>query len=251
MGESVKALCSLFMIVAAIVSAVAWFDDQPNQTTWILRIASPLVAVSSLAALLKLHLRSDVAHDYLRDTTGGYFNRDGFCFAFLAEVVDGVCHLRAYYQNQYEHPCIGRIALRPARGFFLTRAKIETITFEIACDAGAFGVATLPIPLPQDVQGKQQSFEVGASVEYPQGKGKRLRFRDGVFLRTNTKFGNSFGTALTVAGALGGAIVLSSPATVTIALPSAAVDELPFNSMPSSTLIWKLGDPPIAQMKKA
>lgn len=150
MGESIKALCSLFMIVAAIVAAVVWFDDQPNQTIWIVRVISPLVALSSLAALLKLHFRRNVAHDYLKNVTGAYFNRDGFCF-----------------------------------------------------------------------------------------------------LRTNSNFGNSFGTALTVAGALGGAIVLSSPVTVKIPLPTEAVDELPLNSAPSTNMIWKLGDPPILQTPKA
>lgn len=249
MGESIKALCSLFMIVAAIVAAVAWFDEQPNQTTWIVRVSSPLVAVLSLAALLKLHLRRDAARDYLQDTTGGYFNRDGFCFAFATEVKDGVCQFQAYYQNQYERPCVGRIALRPARGFFLTRAEIDTITFQIACDAAAFGVATLPIPLPREIQGKRQSFEVGASVEYPQGKGQRLRFRDGVFLRANTNFGNSFGTTLTVAGALGGAIVLSTPATATIPLPTDVAEELPSNSESRIKVIWKLGDPSIVPQK--
>ncbi|MDB5335301.1 MAG: GTP-binding protein LepA [Planctomycetaceae bacterium] len=245
MSESIKAICGLFIIVAGIVALFVWTDDRPDQTTWILRGSTIVVTALSLAVILRLHFRRDLARDYLQEITGGYFNRDGFCFVFGAEAVDGVCQFHAYYQNQYERPFVGRIALRPARGFFLTRAKIDTITFEIACDAAAYGVATLPIPLPREIQGKPQSFEVGASVNYPQGKGKRLRFRDGVFLRTNTNFGNSFGTALKVAGALGGAIVLSSPATATVLLPTDVAEELPSNSESNTTQIWKLGDPPV------
>ena len=245
MGESIKAIYSLVMIIALIVAAFACFDDQPNRTLWILRVSAPLVAGLSLAAILKLHLRRDIAHDYLQDAFGGYFNRDGICFAFATDVIDGICQFHAYYQNQYERPCVGRIALRPARGFFLTRAQVETITFEVPCEAAGFGVATLPIPLPPEVQGKMQSFEIGASVEYPQGKGQRLRFHDGVFLRTNTKFDNSFGTALTVVSALTGQIALSTPATATIALPTDVAEMLPDNSQPRMKTLWKLGEPPI------
>lgn len=100
MGESVKAICSLFLIVAVIVAVVVWFEDQPNQTTWILRISAPLFAGLSLAVLLKLHLRQDIACDYLHSSLGAYFNRDGFCFGFTTEVSHGVCQFHAYYQNQ-------------------------------------------------------------------------------------------------------------------------------------------------------
>lgn len=245
MGESVKAVCVLIFIVATIVAAVVWFDNQPNPAVWNVRIGATLVAVLALAALLKLQFRQDLVRDYLRETTGEYFNRDGFCFAFSTEVVDGVCQFQAFYQNQYEHPCVGRIALRPARGFFLTRAKIDSLTFEIPCDAAAFGVATLPLPVPPEMLGKKQAFEVGASVQYPRGKGQRLRFRDGVFLRANTNFGNTFGTALTIAGALTGSIVYSSPATATVQLPLQATDELPSHASSRQQVFWKLGDPPL------
>lgn len=246
MGESFKAVISLFMIIALIVALFAWIEDRPDQTTWIVRGASLVVAALMLTVLLKLHFRRDIAHDYLQRAVGTYFNRGGFCFGFATDVKDGVCQLHAFYQNQHERPCLGRIALRPARGFFLNRAKIDIIAFEIPIEAGAFGTTTLPIPLPREVQGKPQTFEVGASVEYPRGRGKRLRFRDGLFLRTNSNFDNSFGTALTVAGALGGAVVLSSPATISISLPKDVAEELPSDLKPESRLMWKLGDPPIS-----
>ena len=244
MGASTKAVISLFMIVALVVALFSWIEDRPDQTTWIVRVSSLVVAGLFLAALLKLHFRPDQAPDYLRAACGEYFNRGGFCFSFTAGVEDGACLLQAYYQNQFSHACIGRIALRPARGFFLTRAKIDTITFEIPCEAGGFGIATLPIPLPAEVQGKSQSFEVGASVEYPRGKGKRLRFRDGILIRTNSKFGDSFSTAVTVAGALTGTLVLSTPATVSIVLPSGVAEDLAFKREPRIQSKWKLGDPP-------
>ncbi len=52
-------------------------------------------------------------------------------------------------------------------------------------------------------------------------------------------------STITVAGALGGTIVLSTPATATVLLPTDAAEELPGNSESSTKLIWKLGDPPV------
>lgn len=245
MGQSFKALCSLALIAAIGVTAAAWLDVFPNRTTWIARVVSPLIAFALVGVLLKLHRRQDRVPDYLQAATGVYFNRDGFCFGFATSVAGGMCLMHAYFQNQFERPCLDRIALRPSRGFFLNRAQIEWITFEIRCDAAAFGVATLPIALPQDVQGKAQSFEVGASVEYPDGKGKRLRYRDGIFLRTNTNFGSAFGAAVKVLGAMSGHIVLSKPASVTISLPNEVAAALPADAVSDIKTLWKLGDPPL------
>jgi hypothetical protein len=247
MSESIKAVLSLILIVAIIVAVLFWWDDRPNQTAWIVRIASSVTVVIALAGLMALHWRKDVVADYLRPICGDrFFNRDGFSFAFSAVEKDGVCQFVAYFQNQQDQPSLGRITLRPARGFFLTRAKIEAISFDIECEPAAFGIATVPVPLPPDLCGRKQSFEVGASVEYPQGKGRRVRFRDGIFLRTNAAFGNPFGTALTVAGAMTGQIVMTRPATVKIELPLAATDEIPAGMVPEVRTLWRLGDPPLA-----
>ena len=248
MGESVKAVCALVLIVASAAAALAWSTNQPDAISWSCRIGGPVVALLALGLILRLHFRTDLAPDYLRKQAGNYFNRGGFCFAFGATAVDGVCYLSAYFQNQQDKPCLGRIALRPARGFFLGRAKIETITFEIDCKPAAFGVASIAIPLPKKLQGKRQAFEVGASVDYPQGKGRRLRFRDGIFLRTNANFGNRFGTALTVAGAATGQIVLSNPATTAVELPVDVAEDVSQDLKPEIKTLWKLDDPPLDQV---
>lgn len=244
MGESIKAICALVLIVASIAAAVAWITD-PSAITWCFRIGGPILALGAIGMILKLHLRADLADDYLRQQTGNYFNRAGFCFAFVATSEAGVCHLNAYFQNQHDQPCLGRIAMRPARGFLMGRAKIETITFEVDCGPAAYGVASIAIPLPKKLQGKRQSFEVGASVDYPQGKGNRLRFRDGIFLRGNSKFGDKFGTALTLAGAATGQIVLSKPATATVAFPADVAEDIPDDLEAQVRTLWKLGDAPL------
>ncbi len=242
MGESTKAVSALILIVASIATAVAWFLDRPDTTTWAFRIGSPILALASLGLILKLNARADLVHDYLREHAGSYFNRDGFCFALVPHVVDQTAYICAYFQNQYDQPSIGRIAVRPGRGFFMGRANIDAITYEIHCAPAAFGIARIAVPIPRKLQGKRQSFEVGASVEYPNGKGHRLRFHDGVFLRTNTKFGSAFGTALTIAGAAGGAIILSKPATMTMELPLEVAEDVSTSS-PEIKTLWQLDDP--------
>ncbi|HWB14559.1 MAG TPA: hypothetical protein VG826_35370 [Pirellulales bacterium] len=243
MGESTKSVCALLMIVGVIAAALAWTSVPPDATTWGFRIGGPLTVILSLGLILKLHLRPDLEIDCLRPLTGTYFNRDGFCFAFVVTAIDGIAFMDAYFQSQYNRSSIGRIALRPARGFFLKRAKIDAITFEIECPPAGFGYVRIAIPIPENLQGKRQSFEVGASVRYPDGKGRRLRFHDGVFLRANTDFGDSFGTALTMAGAAMGTIVLSQPATATIQLPLNVAADGPDHFPPEIKILWQLGEP--------
>lgn len=245
MRESIKVTLVLTFIVAAIIAAIAWMDDRPSQLTWIGRFSLSCLAVATLGLFFKMHFRADVAPDYLRTITGGYFNRDGFCFCFATTVDDGICFIEAYYQNQFDQPCHGQIALRPARGFWMTRSRIETIVFDVACEAAAFGIVRIPVPLPRELLGKKQSFEVGASVEYSSVKRRQLRFRDGICLRANSAFKNQFHTALQVAGALSGTIVLAVPAKTTLLLPSNAGESVPANIGPELKTFWRLGDPPL------
>ena len=246
MGESIKAVCVLLMIVAALVAAAFWCDDRPDATTWIVRLASSGFVVVALAVILKLHFRADALPDYLLTTAGEYFNRDGFCFALGTTVVDGVAYLNIYFQNQYDQPCCGRVAIRPARGFWMTRSEIQTVGMEIDCDAGAFGVARSALPLLREVQGKPQTFEVGASVSYGPGKRRRHRFHDGIFLRANSDFGNALATSAFVAGALCGKIIILHPATATLTLPSGVAEEVFQGDRVEIETLWRLGDSPLA-----
>jgi hypothetical protein len=245
MGESTKSLLALLLIVACIATALAWHSDRPDETVWMFRVGSPIVALLSLWAILALHVRRDAVVDYLSLCASPYFNRDGFCFAILPTSSDGVAYFDAYYQNQRDQPCVGRIALRPARRFLLGRAAIDAITFQVSCEPAAFGIARMAVPVPADLQGKRISFEVGASVDYRFGKGRRVRFGDGIFLRTNSNFDNGFHTAIVLAGAATGQIVLARPAKVTMEMPPQVAEVFETAIEPEWRSLWKLGDPPL------
>jgi hypothetical protein len=243
MGESGKAVCALVLFIGIIATITAWLLDKPGSVMWGVRIGAPIASGLAVGLLLKAHNRADLAPDFLRKIGGNYFNRGGFCFACNAVSIDGICYLVAYFQNQYDQPCKGRIALRPVRGFFMRRPKIEMVTFEIDCEPGAFGFARIPVPLSKEFHGKRQSFEVGASVDYPQGKGRKLRFQDGIILRADSDFGNKFATAVAMAGVLTGHIMLTRPATAKFALPANVAEVIPPNMNPEMETLWRLGDP--------
>ncbi len=242
MREALKVLCVVVFMFAAPASVLGWFDREGGAVVLFLRYGCPVLAVFAIAGFLKIHFRADLAPDFLHHHVATYFNRGGFCFGFRTSVAAGVCYLEILFQNQQDEPCVGRIALRAARGFFLGRAKVDPIAIEIQCQPAAFGTAKMAIPVPSELQGKRQSFEVGASVQFPNGKGRTLRFRDGITLRSNSNFGNAFGTALTVAGALTGTIVWTTPAKVAIDLPKGVKEDLANEAGPEIHTYWRLGD---------
>ena len=82
-------------------------------------------------------------------------------------------------------------------------------------------------------------------MNYPNGNGHTLRFRDGIVLRANSDFGNAFATALMVAGALTGRIVWTTPASVNIDLPSGVAQDVGNVSEPEIRTFWKSGNPAI------
>jgi hypothetical protein len=251
MRELTKVLCVVVLIFGAPLATVAWFDDRldfPQPVILFLKFACPVLCVFAVALFLKIHFRPDEVPDYFARRVGAYFNRDGFCFGILPDVADGCCVFDVYFQSQYENRCVARIAMRPARGFFLGRAKIDSIVVELDCEPAAFGVARLIVPLPATLQGRRQSIEVGASVEYPEGKGRRLRFRDGITLRANSNFGNAFHTGLTVASVLTGHIQYMSPVAAALELPKGVAEEIPeWERLASIDILWKLGDPPLSE----
>jgi hypothetical protein len=241
MGESIKAMLQLFVVIGLGAAALTWNSLIPDDKKWPVRIGAITVVVVAFGLLRLLQCRADLAPDYLAQQAGNYFNRDGFCFAFIATPVDGIAYLDAYFQNQYERPCVGRIGVRQGQFTGPLNSTIATMTYEINCGPAAFGFARLAIPVPEELQGKELPFQVGASVHFPNGKGKRLRFKDGLFLRTNANFGNSFGTVLTIVGAAAGVGVWYTPATLKILLPP-GVAEVVANDPPAIRTLWQLGD---------
>ncbi len=245
MREFVKVTCVVVLMFGAVAAGLFWIEDHPTGVTWALRIGLPLLCVAAIAIFLRIHFQKDEVRDYLRQLAGKYFNRKGFCFVPSAERHDGVCYLTVYFQNQQDQPCIGRIAIRPAPGFLMQRPAIPAVLFEVRCEAAGFGLTRMAIPLPPAVQGKRQNFEVGASVDYFQGRGRTVRFRDGTLLSTDCDFTDARQSALTAGLLLTGHLSISLPVRTKISLPSNVATELAGECQVEVQMLWKLGDPPL------
>lgn len=248
MREFIKGIFVVTILAGVVATPIVWVDDRPDSTTWALRFGAPLAAIAAFLAFLRLHYRKDEVPDYLSQLGLPFFDRGGFSFAFALRAEEVLCFLDAWFQNRFEKPCHGRVALQPARGFF-GRRKVNVIAFDIGCPAAGFGVATVCVPLPAAVQGRRQKFEVGASVVYEDGRGRMLRFRDGISIRTDSDFQDILGNAIKVAAAFVGTFVFSSPATATIRLPNHVAAELPRDIPPTVKVLWQLGDGPLAAVR--
>ncbi len=245
MGESAKSALGLAVIVCVIVSALAWHHDMPDPTVWAIRIGSPIAVALCVAILIRFQFREDLAPDYLKQTAGNYFNRSGFCFKPSLTTINRRCWAVLWFENQFDRPCVGEVAIMPAQGFFLGRPDIPTITFRIECEPGAFGVARVPVFYPETLKGKPQKFDVGAASRFPKGRGKRLRFSDGITVGTNSNFGEPLRNTVMLLGAASGTLVLMRPASCTLQLPQGDLDLSQAALEPVVLTLWKLGDPPL------
>lgn len=238
MREFLKGICVFVILVGTIAAALAWIADRQ---IWGLRLALPTAVFAAVVIFLFIHFRRDEVPDYLHHFFGTFFDRDGFCFFLTANAENGICFFDLFFQNKYEQPCTGRVAVRPARNL-LRRPDIETVTHEIDCEGGAYGVARMPMPVPPSLEGTSQKFEFGASVKFPHGKGRMLRFRDGIVIRTDSEFGDKFAATARVIGFFGGMLILSKPATMTIDLPMGVKNDIPDDVQATVTTLWKPGD---------
>jgi len=242
MQETLKVVCVVGIMFGGVAAAFAWSDNKPNVTP---RLASSAATLVGLVGFLVLHFRRDRVPDFLRKYSRIRFERAGLCFSVEPTIKGNCCYLRVLFQNRYEGRCHGRIALRPAEVFgTFARSDFQAITFDFDCPAAGFGVALLPLPIPSNLQGRRQAFQVGATVEYPNGKGRLLRFGSERVLtvRSNADFRNPFYRRLTIIAALTGSILISRPARIALLLPNNVAESVPGKPEDSQTILWQLGD---------
>ena len=244
MLESIKSVLALCVLAGPLAAMVAWFatEDPPSYTTLGFRIGAPLFTLASVAMLLYLHFKKDKVPDFLSKKARTFFENDGFCFTLVPTVKDAVCEIQVIFQNRYSKSSNAQIVIQPSIGYFVTRDNADCISININCEPAAYGIAYVPLSVPAKHQGTTQTFDVGAAVEYPEGRGSLLRFRDGLPVGA-ANFDSTKKQILTVAAALGGAIYLSKPASCSLRLPENVTEEVDGAAPIRVDTIWKLGDP--------
>lgn len=242
MNESIKASLLFLFMASTLGACVLWNNDRPDGIVWAWRWVLVLTAIGSVTTVFLLQARRDLVPDLLGQIHSSYFTTNGLCFSFRIASDDGVAQAIVDFQNQFDQPCRAIIGLRPARKFFMNRNRIAHVLIPVECPSGGFGTSTVPIAIPLNIQGKRAQFEVGATVEFPKGKGKRLRFRNGIFLRANAKMKDPVSTAIVLAGLASGTLIHFTPAKIKTLLPKSVSEYLPSAPRSSQEIHWKYDD---------
>jgi hypothetical protein len=193
-------------------------------------------AAAFLVLLFRLQLRRDLAPDYLRLCKGRVYERDGFCFGISLDREDGIAMFTVVFQSRFLGPSRARIALRPVS------SRLATVSPDIECGPAGFGVAKFPVAIPLKHQGKTVTFEIGADAEYPWGKGREVRFRNGRKIRHSSRFGSLAVVLQTFLHTLAGHFLMHSPATIRLALPTEVAEYLPESAVGDSHLLWSFSE---------
>jgi len=234
----------VFLIVLAFFTFGGWIATGGRpELLWLCRVGAPLLGIVIAWKLFRLSRQPEKLPDLLGELTArSYFERDGLCFAARPELAaDGrTCLLAIYFQNRNAGHASTQVIMRAAGGTFLFRApKLAPISAAIECPGGAFGVWRVPYPVPAQYQGKSFKFLVAAATKYRTGRGELLRRAGGMNVSTPRELGGGFRFLELLAGLFLGFIRISSPASVTFALPAnvtSDADEPPTN--PHQEILW-------------
>lgn len=243
MGESWRAVWTVVILFGAIFGYLAWSADPATPAIWFGRLLTTGMTLLAAALLAADSFRSDLETNYLRQWRLRTFHRDGLDFGLEFSRIDDKARLQILFQNQFERPCEARISIRP----FLTAGNTlpsRATRLKFRCPGGAVGRASRLLPVPQSMQGKTHLFEIGATVEYDDGPGRRLRFRNGTLIRRDVDFESGFQRALSLGSLLIGSSYWNRQ-LVALRLPQDVVED-PFEAGKTEVrILWGPGDPPL------
>lgn len=243
MGRYTRNTASLSLAICLAVGLALWAEGIPeSKLLWAGRIGLPVAGGLLLCFIVwASSLRKDRVPDYLRQQFGRPFEQDGFCFGIGCVSHDHGVSLEIYFQSRYSGRSRARVAIRQSRTRVFGRPVLPGLFVDIDCPGAAFGVTRVPWAVPQEFQGKRQSFDVAAGVYYPEGCGRLLRFRQG--LPVGEAAMDDWSTALSVATALTGNVILYQPAKIEISIPKDVREHHDDEVAITTTILWKPGDP--------
>jgi hypothetical protein len=177
-------LAAMAFLYFSVNAAFLWVSVVPPagvdpQAVPFWRMFSTVGAVISLTVALLFIVRWDREPDFLRGAFGSsYYEQGGFGFrpGFEFNPTAGVFEYVVYCQNRFSGPVKAVVVLDDELNeqlrFFPKRLHVD-------CPGGAFAVAHVPLSIPADASGRLTQADVFCDVDYPNGRGRELRFRQG------------------------------------------------------------------------
>ena len=247
MRKMPKYIIAVLLFFSALASILLWvggdLPDLDEETNHFLRVGSTVIALLCVVVILWAATRRDRAPDFLRRLFGNSFERDGFCFVLVPNLAGDVFVLNVYYQNRYARPCRARVVLM--RRTMPPSGRVPW-PVDIECEGGVFGVARIPWSIPACFQGACHTFDVYATVDYPQGRGEMLRFKEGGSVGAPPVKPFSLMGILqkvpVVLAACVGVLMWSNPATLKLNVPLGVAEWPPGEKRPSAVTFWRRGD---------
>lgn len=137
MGQSVKAVLQLVMIVLVIGALGTWNDAKPDPFVRFFRYGGPPLAIVIAFLLWRNGRRKETLPDVLARECGSYFERDGFCFGFTTSVSNGVCWRTSTSRTATSDPagagsCSNRRSNRSASSGSHCKRSTSTLTVTVA-----------------------------------------------------------------------------------------------------------------------
>jgi hypothetical protein len=238
----VRAALILVAIVLLFICAFSWFAGETSIIIWIFRLVSLPVAIFILSYFLWQNYHKDYAHNFIREQFGkAYFTKHGLSIGISLETVAGTAYLNVYYQNHYSRPCEAKIRIKPSRQWFGHHRRLVSFGNNVNVAAREYGALHIPIPIPLKYQGKKQSYDVGITTRFPDGYGKQLIFKQGLYASSYySVMDNAIVFALVFILLLPFMVILLShtPSACTFILPENVQEILPDDMEFTQETLW-------------
>jgi hypothetical protein len=182
MSQSFRATLGALIILGGLAAFLFWAvkPTQGEFWIWIGRIISLAVVAIAGGLLIYSKTLKDKAPDLLAKIFPGYFERNGFCFAIIPEIIGGQSKISVYYQNRYERACEAEVSFAPTKVAFKEVSELPKFKIKVACEGGEFGKILCDFGLPLRFKNEAILWDVDATTKYHKGHGKLLRLRDGL-----------------------------------------------------------------------
>jgi hypothetical protein len=211
---------------------------------WVL-VSGGLIGLGGLMLIAGWILSSkpEIHPHLLAEIPGKGYLLGGVLMKGVARTERDRCLVELTFENQFSTAREIAILLKPAQGFFMTRATLEQLLFQVTCPALGVVRMSHPLGVPRELQGRSQPFEIIAVVGTPEGRGTRERFHTGTPVPLNVQALEGARAAAgavhaVVQGTFGFGGGMPKPATIALMLPQGVQETLNAPVSATSTVVW-------------